>query len=423
MKNPDQIFKDKLYDLETPLGGNVSFEKVMARRNKPAIPVWWKPAMLVVATLSVVSLTAYFIKPTGTNQGNSNHAAAQTGNSSGSDLHNQGNSKSALPAIKDKDQNTGKTGTVQTDNTADRTTGAVSGIPFHGSDGFTSGSDNHKNNTSGGTNTAAIESKTSLAQYLRSFGLRIFVTGNPAEYAKGNLSINPRDIPEPDKFVWPSVELMMNTGGRNYGFTGNNAWSSRGNHYFGQYSAIALWDIKGGIQLGAGFGFSQFMGNGEWRSLNVYNKQVIDTQTITIIQPGLPNKTITVYDTSTQQVKEVKSGNLNYRMSKISVPLAFRYHFGEGRTIWRLSGTVSPGMLANSTGSIFSKTETMGISDQTGNRFTMDARLGLGMHYVLNRRIAIVAEPGMVYQSVFGNQWKAYDRVTLGFGLGLVIKP
>jgi hypothetical protein len=52
-------FKEKLYDLETPLGGNVSFEKVMAMRRKKGAPIWWKPAILVVATMSAVTLTGF----------------------------------------------------------------------------------------------------------------------------------------------------------------------------------------------------------------------------------------------------------------------------------------------------------------------------------------------------------------------------
>lgn len=53
-------FKEKLYDFETPLGGNVSFEKVMAMRRKKGAPIWWKPAILVVATMSAVTLTGFF---------------------------------------------------------------------------------------------------------------------------------------------------------------------------------------------------------------------------------------------------------------------------------------------------------------------------------------------------------------------------
>ena len=61
MTNPDKIFKDKLYDIETPLSGNVSFENVMAMRKTTTPSIWWKPALLVVATLSLVSLTGFLI--------------------------------------------------------------------------------------------------------------------------------------------------------------------------------------------------------------------------------------------------------------------------------------------------------------------------------------------------------------------------
>src|SRR5262245_41560779 len=90
MTHPDNNFKDKLYDLETPLGDNASFDKVMAMRSSRSGPGWWKPAMLVFATLSVVSVAGYFLgRGLGTGVGSTPEGTVQNGSSSKGGLNSQ----------------------------------------------------------------------------------------------------------------------------------------------------------------------------------------------------------------------------------------------------------------------------------------------------------------------------------------------
>lgn len=408
MINPDKIFKDKLFDLETPLGGNVSFEKVMAKRNKPVTPIWWKPALLVVATMSVVSLTGYFWT-----QGielNSNALSENisiTENASSSKMGN----------------NTGASGNREKNHSVENADVPNKMITTKLTDVIKISNASQKQSSSGLAEAKSVSRELGVwNRILRSFGIRSYM-GSVKEWSSVLLENTPREYNFEKPRVKPSFEIMMNTGGRNHNtYSGNQNYSVRGNHYFGQYTAIALWDLGRGFQFGGGFGYGQFMGNGEWRSISQIQKQLIDTQTITIVQPGLPDKTVTIYDTTLVSENQLSSGNLRYRMSKVSLPVAFRFHLGEGRTLIRFSGTVSPGLLSYSSGNVFNEDRVKNLNGNSRS-FTLDARAAVGVHYLLTRKIAIIAEPGMFYQSVQGNGWNGFNRLNLGMGLGMVIKP
>jgi hypothetical protein len=413
MSNPDKIFKDKLIDHETPLGGRTSFEKVMAMRNKEYTPVWWKPALLVLCTLSAVSVTGYFMfqqnngtLPAASSQGEGKASIEQQQDNANSGRSLNGNDQQATS---DPDNNTGTLDVLRNTENASAAYG-------------------RKRSGNTGQNPIASETDNtgSSIVYIDASGLQGF--GIVPVWNKFELGAAPNRLKlahklkrEPEVKHWPAIELMMATGSSNIrDFDAGNAYSVRGNHRFGQYSAIALWDAGNGIQLGTGIGYSQFAGNGEWRSQNPITTQKITSDTVVIVQPGFPDKTVITFDTTTVTETEIKTGELQYKMSKVSIPLAFRYNIGQGRTLIRLSANIAPGMLTTTSGSLFNRESSMQM-DQNRS-FTMDARLGVGLYYLMSKRTAIIIEPGASYQSVLSNGWSPYSRIGLGMGFGLVIK-
>jgi hypothetical protein len=413
MNNPDKIFKDKLFDLETPLGGSVSFDKVMAMRDQSRRPVWWKPALLVLSTLSVVSLTGYF-------------AFRQTGMGampSGSQV--------AQESSKDPGSNV-----ASNHGSGNVSIGAQQEAPTSGHEMIQPRQGNWSSNKAARPANNSATEKTSDkdqdnayqelayidASGLQGFGIKALWNNFELGDSKNKLKLAHKfKLDEKEKNL-PAIELMMATGGREIrDFQGQNPFSIRGNHRFGQYSAVALWDAGNGFQLGAGIGYSQFAGNGEWRKVTPYSRQQIDTNVVIIVQPGFPNKIVTTYDTSNISGTDVQTGAVKYQLSKISVPLAFRYHIGQGRSLFRISATLSPGLLSSSSGQAFNKNSYMEVNNRSNN-FTLDARLGLGLHYLMSSRTALIIEPGATYQSVMGAGWQPYNRVGIGMGFGLVIK-
>ncbi len=54
-ENQDSFFRDKLFDLESPLNEKVSFEAVMEKRKKKRRVIFcWNPKVYVVAGLFVL---------------------------------------------------------------------------------------------------------------------------------------------------------------------------------------------------------------------------------------------------------------------------------------------------------------------------------------------------------------------------------
>lgn len=420
MNNPDKIFKEKLYDLETPLGGSVSFEKVMAKRNTSAGAVWWKPALLVFATLSVVSLTGFFFY-------RENGSKAVQAELADLAAQSKGHTK-AIERKAEQPQNTTLEMPASTNATQPSKTNISTVVANTKSNKGTLRSTSTKGTlvqSDVHTNAVAVlqTKENKDFDFLKSFGVRM---GQLGSWNVARLMASPsvlHDIESANSNdAWkPSIEITMFTGNHQLkGFSGKEGTSIRGSQLTGQYTAVALWNLKYGIQLGAGIGFSQFIGSGEWMNIINQNKQQITSRQVTIIQPGLPDRTITVYDTANVKTQDISRGNVSYRLNKVSVPLAFRMHFGEGRALLRVSGTISPGFISHKSGNIFSNTEYVPVSKV--NAFTLDSRLGVGCYYTLTTKMALFAEPSVNYQSFAGNR-TGYNKVNLGFGLGVIFKP
>lgn len=432
MNNPDKIFKDKLFDLETPLGGNVSFEKVIAKRNTHGGATWWKPALLVFATMSAVSLTGFFWLRDVPNSKTNAEMAVSTGKNGGS-----GNLKNQQPTIAPATPTVSldsKGNTSNTASTMQTATGANFGHHVNINRSNQNGKQLGQNKNSGAWNTqkqdlqinAQSEVQTVKSDATELHGTHIKMSlGEP--YVFSSEIINPALLHELEssngKFKWPfDVELMMYTGTSQIkDFTGAEGYSIKGVHRTGQYNAIALYSLSHGIQIGAGLGFGQFAGNGEWMNIAYGSKQVVSSRQITIVQPGLPDRTVTVFDTNTVKTTNVTRGNVAYRMDKLSIPLAFRMHFGQGRTLFRVSAQIAPGFVTGKSGDVFNGTEFKSTKSLSG--VTLDSRIGAGLYYTLSKRMAIIAEPSLNYQALSAKGWTQYNRFSFGLGFGLVFKP
>lgn len=415
MNRMDKIFKDKLYDMETPLGGRVSFDKVMRQRRTPQWPVWWKPAVLVFATMSAVSLTGYFWI-SDRSSGTSNEAVAVQHSSQQLNSVKPHNSLNQNPVAAGSE--------ASEESVSQNTEQTVKAATVF------KAVQNRRNKPSGNLNSpvkaqveTTKETEGEMADFnaFSSFGIRWsdLIISNTE---RRSLKFKVKDFSTEPALPKPAVELMFVSGGKSNLPDMSSAYSIRGNHYFGQYSATALWDAGRGFKLGLGLGFTQYKGYGEWQNIQKTDQTRIDTQYITIVQPGLPDKTITVYDTTIQTVNQVTTGNVNYTFDKVSVPFAFRYYLGEGRMLWRLNATFAPGMISYSKGSVFNSTKQQEINGRMHN-FSMDARVAIGLEMLMSKRFSLLIEPGLNYQMVSGSAWKGFSRTTKGLGIGLIYKP
>jgi hypothetical protein len=421
----EKNFKEKLYDLETPLGGNVSFDKVMAMRRKKGAPIWWKPAILVVATMSAVTLTGFFwfgngfsssaktATPPAVAKSNPNPHSSKSGNSV--------SENSAANAQSDKSTSTLETGVARVASPK-RLKRKVSKAA-QSSDASIRNSTNIRVQTPSEILEAPVEA-ASLWSHSGLFGIGL--RKHPFVFAiNGVVHMEPatrhKDPFTPSPMIPDFVELMMYTGTQNYNkFQSDKDFSIRGNHKSAQYSAVALWNMAHGIQLGAGIGYGQIAGNGVWRENQVKQEVTISSRVVTVYQPGMPPKYVTVYDTAINTVKTSQTGDVQYTATKLSIPLALRMNIGEGRMLFRLSATVSPGLLTQATGVAFNR-ESHSTMLRNTHSFVLDSRLGAGLYYTISPRMALIAEPSVNLQHIQGVQ--AMGKFNYGLGFGILIKP
>lgn len=444
MTMPDKHFKDKLYNLETPLSDRASFEAVMSMRGKKKA---WGTSKILLSVFALLiaggSAWAFFRlnpdkaeqtiavqqqsaaeksgKSAGLNQASSYNADEKSNHSAS----NQSVSQNHLAAGA---ENTGK--------------GIATGIPDHrntspavnnGSSGKieenTRNRDNRTVEPAGGNDRGSgndIQPQEAIPDFA---GIRGAKAGKLKSQTDlwfkliAGLQMNYYN-PEPKKSTRWIYELNAATAGSSYrNFDNSKSLSIRGNHQLAQYQALALVATGKGFLFGAGAEYSAFQGTAEYRQR--FNTTVMDisSRQVAIIQPGMPVRYITVYDTTLRNVQKVVNGDVSYQFRQISVPFAFRYMVGQGSVLFRVSASLAPGFVTYKSGNMFDNSRYQSMEMLSSSHFTLSGRLGVGAHYQATRRIAIVAEPVLNYRGFGKIGSHGYNALNYGFGLGLVYMP
>ncbi|NBX87962.1 MAG: hypothetical protein EBQ97_05525, partial [Bacteroidetes bacterium] len=106
-------------------------------------------------------------------------------------------------------------------------------------------------------------------------------------------------------------------------FDNKNALSILGTMYHANYQGLILRDIGNGIMLGTGLSYGEWIGNGEWQLTQTEHKTFIDSYDLVVMIP--PVQTVRVYDTTHVIDSKVTTGEIHYKIDKVSLPLAMRY--------------------------------------------------------------------------------------------------
>lgn len=436
MSHPDSHFRDKLYDLETPLGNRMSFEEVMNRRKAGRKLLWWKPVVIVLAGLFTIAGSAYFymgdetgVKQAKLNQRPGMEIAGNSGsNKAKSGLSTQfGNDKEAVfeknnstnETVQNVNPNTGKSVVFAEESGEKNVSGAVRVAKPLGKDAPDLIEEQSGNTLITATN---VEWEATL-KLLKKMGL--FKEIGALEMAEfEELKGLSRLYNMPKKSMLPDfIEFSMITGGSGYrNFDENADFSVRGNHQFSQYRALALYSLPGDVMLGAGVFSEWSMGAAQIRSIENKQRMVIDSHTVVIIQPGLPPKTVVVKDTSMVADRVSVGSEASYRMNKFAVPLALRYLIHAGKGSIRLGMDIAPGMIVSQSGSLFNRNTVIPAEQLASRALSLDLKLSAGVQMALSSKTSVVAEPVLNLQTVRGAQWKQFNRAGLGFGLGFVYR-
>lgn len=202
-------------------------------------------------------------------------------------------------------------------------------------------------------------------------------------------------------------------------FDNKNALSVLGTMYHANYQGLILRDMGNGIMLGTGISYGEWIGNGEWQLTQTERKTLIDSYDLVVMIP--PVQTVRVYDTTEVIDTKVTTGEIHYKIDKVSLPLAMRYNFMLGKVAWRLAAQVNPGITTKTTGDYFTKTEYHPISEQ--RMLCMDAKLAFGPSFALTTAWTLVLEPNAMLHSFYDKSGKrTYSKVLTGFGMTVVRK-
>jgi len=202
-------------------------------------------------------------------------------------------------------------------------------------------------------------------------------------------------------------------------FDNKNELSVLGTMYHANYQGLILRDMGNGIMLGTGISYGEWIGNGEWQLTQTERKTLIDSYDLVVMIP--PVQTVRVYDTTEVIDTKVTTGEIHYKIDKVSLPLAMRYNLMLGKVAWRLAAQVNPGITTKTTGDYFTKTEYHPISEQ--RMLCMDAKLAFGPSFALTTAWTLVLEPNAMLHSFYDKSGKrTYSKVLTGFGMTVVRK-
>lgn len=202
-------------------------------------------------------------------------------------------------------------------------------------------------------------------------------------------------------------------------FDNKNELSILGTMYHANYQGLILRDLGNGIMLGSGLSYGEWIGNGEWQLTQTERKTFIDSYDLVVMIP--PVQTVRVYDTSEVIDVKLTTGEIHYKIDKVSVPLAIRYNMMLGKLSWRLAAQINPGITTKTSGDFFTKTEYHPILEQ--RMFSMDAKLAFGPSFALTSDWTLVLEPNTMLHSFYDKAGKrSYSKVLTGFGMTVVRK-
>ena len=451
----NQTLRDKFQDLESPFNDRVTFEAVMKKREKKKRRViFWLPSVAVVAGLFLsaglgymflsdsssavkspqVSLKQVVVKP-------SKKALAKKQNEKSESIQGAGISRADISSNKG-DILQSKVVVRKFDvlhvedlrqSQNDNSTGEkviVGDIEMNNTNAKSSKSSNPVNTPVNVVDEVAAANLLDMIHNAENQLIYCDPRGiYPVSIGMSKMKEEFIEIPEGEyEKAWDPAryrskwygEMGATTGSKVIvDFDNKNALSVLGTMYHANYQGLILRDLGNGIMLGTGISYGEWIGNGEWQLTQTERKTFIDSYDLVVMIP--PVQTVRVYDTSEVIDVKLTTGEIQYKIDKVSLPLAMRYNLMLGKVAWRLAAQLNPGITTKTTGDYFTKTEYHSISQQ--RMFCMDAKLAFGPSFALSSDWTLVLEPNAMLHSFYDKSGKrTYSKVLTGFGMTIVRK-
>lgn len=437
----NQTLRDKFQDLESPFNDRVTFEAVMKKREKKKRRViFWLPSVAVVAGLFLSAGLGYMFlsdsnsavkspqvalknvvvksnkKAFAKNQNEKSESLDGVGIKSAVISSNNTSSKSLKVSSPVNNQN-------RTVNNKILTTNSLEGNFLKDELPFVNTPVNVVEEVAAANLVDMINNAENQLMFCDPRGIY------PVSIGMSKMKEEFIEIPEGEyEKAWDPAryrskwygEMGATTGSKVIvDFDNKNALSVLGTMYHANYQGLILRDMGNGIMLGTGISYGEWIGNGEWQLTQTERKTYIDSYDLVVMIP--PVQTVRVYDTSEVIDVKLTTGDIQYKIDKVSLPLAMRYNLMFGKVAWRLAAQLNPGITTKTTGDYFTKTEYHSISQQ--RTFCMDAKLAFGPSFALSSDWTLVLEPNAMLHSFYDKSGKrAYSKILTGFGMTVVRK-
>lgn len=446
----------------TPPSANATFEEVMNRRKKKKrriIAYWSFAGLLFIGGLGVALNT----KPSGLNPNNSNKVLVEKNKNTGADNKIVEVSKEIDPdiSISTNQQNYENTESRTLDINSNKTTNnskkfakrptQAESVNFGNTSSEQSNvessteqsdievmnstmlknikkvasfseylnRDNSQTNSSHKSNTNLYTSNLNF-NFSGSLLKPISIDWDPQlgriDWIDGPWDLNPR-TPYIDKRPM-YLEFSAITGSRSQiDFDMKQSTSILGTQYMAQYQILLLRETWDEFLWGLGLQYTEWIGNGQWRNVEKFDIQVIDTTYRIVKMSGLPDQRIQIIDTLLKQESNTTTGNIGYKMDNIAIPISFRKITSAFRTPVRLGAQLSPGFTTYTRGEYFSATEYQTIGKT--RRPTLNAKLSAGPLIQVTGDFCLIIEPSLMYHSFVDMQSKFNGRWFTGLGVSM----
>ena len=214
------------------------------------------------------------------------------------------------------------------------------------------------------------------------------------------------------------LEFSAITGSRSQvDFDMKQTTSILGTQYMAQYQLLLLRETWDEFLWGLGVQYTEWIGNGQWRNVERFNVQVIDTSYRIVKIPGQPDHKIQIIDTFLKEESNTTTGKIGYKMDNIAIPISFRKITSGFRTPIRIGVQISPGFTTYTRGEYFSATEFQAIGKT--RRPTLNAKLSAGPQIQVTGDFCLTIEPSLMYHSFVDVQSKFNGRWFSGLGVSM----
>ena len=215
------------------------------------------------------------------------------------------------------------------------------------------------------------------------------------------------------------AELSVITGSNNtIVFEDDVPLSVLGTQYMAQYQMLVLKDFENGSMFGAGIQFSEWVGNGKWQRTSNAMVPKVTTRKVLISPPWQPKKYAVLSDTTYVPATTVQSGAVEYKIDKVSFPLAYRFCTSIGKLPVRFGLHLAPGYTTLTQGVYFTQTDFRPI--QSNSQMTVDGRITLGPMFPITKKWTFVMEPSLIYQSFVTPDNQVNGKFFTGLGVAIL---